>query len=231
MLWFRLIRKAIPEVHKMNIILRTWLLKGIHLVIFFSAIVVLNFVELDSLDSMEFDELQVIHKDIVIPNITLTDEIKTGLFLERMRIDVSDFEHSHVIESLSPWEHYIERYSSLYNVDPDLVRAIIYAESKGDPYVVSKTGAEGLMQLMPVTSDFMGISNPFDPEENIKAGVKYIAWLLKNSGDYNDTEILWAWNAGPGKLNRNIIPGETRKFIIEVLSVKTLLKDGSSSTI
>jgi|GEM_PF-7089479 hypothetical protein len=211
--------------------MRTWLLEGIHLMIFFSAIFVLNFVELGSSDTVKYEELQAIHKDIVIPNITLTDEIKTGLFFDGLRIDVSMIKPQDIMDSISPWEHYIERYSSYYKVDPDLVRAIIYAESKGDPYVVSRTGAEGLMQLMPVTSDFMGISNPFDPEENIKAGVKYIAWLLKNSKEYNDTHVLWAWNAGPGKMHRNIIPGETRKFIIEVLSVKTFLKDGSSSTI
>ena len=211
--------------------MRTLLLRGIHLVIFFSALYVLDYVELGSSDSMEYEELQVIHRDIAIPNITLTDEIKTGLFFDGLRIDVSMIKANDIIESIGPWEHYIERYSSYYDVDPDLVRAIIYAESKGDPYVVSKTGAEGLMQLMPLTSDFMGISNAFDPEENIKAGVKYIAWLVKNSKKLNDTHVLWAWNAGPSMIHKNIIPGETRKFIIEVLSVKTFLKDGSSSTI
>ncbi|MFC1538577.1 lytic transglycosylase domain-containing protein [Candidatus Latescibacterota bacterium] len=215
----------------MKTYMRTLMLRGIHLLIFFSALYILDYVELGSFESTEYEELQIIHRDILIPSITLTDEIKTGMFFDGLRIDVSMIKTEDILESIGPWEHYIERYSSNYNVDPDLVRAIIYAESKGDPHVVSRDGAEGLMQLMPLTSDFMGISNPFDPEENIKAGVKYIAWLVKYSEKYNDTHVLWAWNAGPSMIHKNIIPGETRKFIIKVLSLKTLLKDNGSSTI
>ena len=156
--------------------------------------------------------------------------MKAGIFLSSFKVDTSTIKHSHLVDSISPWDKYIEKYASRYGVDPDLVRAIIYAESKGDPFVTSRVGAQGLMQIMPQTADFMGINNPFDPEENIKAGVKFISWLVKN-GKKDDTDLLWAWNAGLSKLNKKILPSETRKFIIEVLSVKTYLKEDRNSAI
>ena len=131
-------------------------------------------------------------------------------------------------ERISPWEPYIGRYASQYRIDPDLVRAIIYAESKGDPYSVSRNGALGLMQIMPTTADFVGVGNLLDPEENIKAGVRYIAWLVKQ---YDERRVIWAWNAGPSKTNRKIMPGETKRFIVEVLTVKSFLKDTQGTAI
>ncbi len=203
-----------------------WFFTLSNLIIFMVAFYAIICIEADKPESLELNEIQVIHRDIVIPNITLTDEIKTGMFLDMLEIDISIISPRKIFESISPWEHHIKRYCASYGVDPDLVKAIIYAESKGDPFVISRDGAQGLMQLMPRTADFMGISNPFDPEENIKAGVKYIAWLVKNSEKYDDPYLLWAWNAGHGMINKKKIPRETRKFIIEVLSVKTFLKEG-----
>ena len=208
-----------------------WIINLLNLVIFIIAVYALDFIELNRAESVEFEEIRIMHKDIVIPNVTLTNEIRAGIFLEGLRIDTSIIRPKHIVESISPWEQYIKKYSSVYGVEPDLVRAIIYAESKGKPSVVSRDGALGLMQLMPITANFMGISNPLDPEENIKAGVKYIAWLVKNSEKYDDTHLLWAWNAGPSMIGKNIIPGETKKFIIEVLSVKTFLRYGRDTTI
>ena len=174
------------------------------------------------------DRVFVTHEDIMIPNITLTEDIRVGMFLDRLTVDTSVIDSAAIMECISPWNRYIERYAARYDIDPDLVRAIIYAESKGKPDVMSRRGALGLMQLMPVTVNFMGVRNPFDPEENIRAGIRYISWLIKyHSGD-DEKHLLWAWNAGPGNFNRRIIPDETKKFIVEVLSVKTFLKETGS---
>ena len=202
-----------------------------NLVIFIAALYTLDFIELGRSEPAEFKELQVVHRDLAIPNMTLTHEIRAGMFLDGLRIDTSMIRPKDIAKSISSWEHYVKRYSSKYGVDPDLVRAIIYAESKGDPFVISRKGAQGLMQIMPVTADFMGISNPFDPEENIKAGVKYIAWLVRNNEINNEAYLLWAWNAGPGMISKKIIPWETKEFIIEVLSVKTFLKEDRNRAI
>jgi len=203
----------------------------INLVIFIISLFTLDFIEQGRSEPLEFKELQIVHRDIAIPNMTLTHEIRAGMFLDGLRIDISMIRPKDIAKSISSWKHYVKRYSSQYGVDPDLVYAIIYAESKGDPLVISRTGAQGLMQIMPVTADFMGINNPFDPEQNIEAGVKYISWLLKNSGINNEAYLLWAWNAGPSMISKKIIPGETMEFIIEVLSVKTFLKEDKKRAI
>jgi len=167
-------------------------------------------------------------REVFLPHLTITNEMKVGMFFDKLRIDHSVINPKEIKRSLNPWEPYIKRYSKEFGVDPDLVKAIIYAESKGDPYRISKDGAVGLMQIMPSTADFVGISNVLEPEENIKAGVMYIAWLVKH---YDEEYALWAWNAGPSRLRKNFMPGETKKFIVEVLSVKTYLKDDGKSTI
>lgn len=164
----------------------------------------------------------------VLPHVTITDEMKVGIFFDQLRVDYSIIDPANIVQSIRPWDQYIRQYSREYGVDPNLVRAIIYAESKGDPYRISRNGAVGLMQIMPSTADFLGIDNVLDPEENIKAGVMYIAWLAK---DYDEEYALWAWNAGPGRIEQNKMPTETKRFIVEVLSVKTFLRDDMNSTI
>ena len=161
-------------------------------------------------------------REAMLPVVTLTDEIKVGMFFDELRIDPAEVDVETVRESLRPWEPYIKRYSVRYGIDPDLVRAIIYTESRGNPYSISNDGALGLMQIMPQTADFMGIADVMDPEANINAGVKYIAWIVRHYGERN---LLWAWNAGPGKISLNRMPGETKRFIVEVISIRTYLKD------
>ena len=167
-------------------------------------------------------------REVLLPHITITDEMKIGMFFDKLRIDYSIIEPKNIVQCISPWEPYIQQYSGEYGVDSDLVRAIIYAESKGDPYSISHNGALGLMQIMPSTADFVGISNMLEPEENIKAGVKYIAWLVKH---FDEQHVLWAWNAGPARIRKHQMPSETKKFIVEVLSVKFFLKDDKGKTI
>lgn len=89
----------------------------------------------------------------------------------------------------------IHRAASRYNIDPALVKAIILAESDYNPRAVSKKGAKGLMQLMPVTARSLGVDDAFNPEQNIHAGVRYFKSLLKQfDGDVK--LALAAYNAG-----------------------------------
>jgi len=89
-----------------------------------------------------------------------------------------------------------------YGVDPALVRAVIHAESAFRPGARSKKGAMGLMQLMPDTARDMGVSDAFSPRENIRGGVKYLAWLLEKNGG-STTLATAAYNAGPGAVERH----------------------------
>jgi hypothetical protein len=115
----------------------------------------------------------------------------------------------------------IKRISNKYNVDADLVTAVIAAESCFKPKIVSPKGAQGLMQLMPFTAKRFGVNNSFDPMQNIMGGVKYLRFLLRYFN--NDIRLaVAAYNAGEGAVNRykGVPPyKETRNYVIKVLSM------------
>ncbi len=106
-----------------------------------------------------------------------------------------------------------------YEVDPAIVKAIILAESSYNPRAVSDRGAQGLMQLMPVTAREMGVENVFNPQQNIHAGTAYFKKLL-NRFDGNVKLALAAYNAGSGKVKqyKGIPPFKaTRTYVKKVL--------------
>ena len=86
-----------------------------------------------------------------------------------------------------------------HDVDAALVSAVIKAESDYNPRTVSHKGARGLMQLMPATAKRFGVTNSFDPEENIHAGTRYLRWLLKTFDGNADLAVA-AYNAGEGNV-------------------------------
>lgn len=96
----------------------------------------------------------------------------------------------------------IEREGRIAGVDPDLLHAVINVESAYDPMAVSEKGAIGLMQLMPATLMRFDVHNPYDPDQNIKGGARYLGQLL-NMFDQDVTLALAAYNAGEGSVLRN----------------------------
>lgn len=121
---------------------------------------------------------------------------------------------------LAMWEDDIQELASKYEVDPDLVRAVMRCESGGNPYAVSSAGAIGLMQLMPATARGLGV-DPNDPRRNLEGGIKYLAQLAdKYDGDY--TKTLAAYNAGSGRVDSygGIPPfPETQRYVKNVLAL------------
>jgi soluble lytic murein transglycosylase-like protein len=105
-----------------------------------------------------------------------------------------------------------------YGVKPNLVYAVIDAESHGDPAAISRAGAMGLMQLMPGTSAQYGAGNAFDPHANVDAGVHYLSDLLARYHG-NVPYALAAYNAGPGLVDADhgipAIP-ETRSYVARI---------------
>jgi soluble lytic murein transglycosylase-like protein len=105
-----------------------------------------------------------------------------------------------------------------HNVDPNLVRAVVKVESNFNSNAVSRTGAMGLMQLMPKTARELKVKNPFDPQQNVDAGVRHLKYLLENyNGDVNLT--LAAYNAGEGAVRRNAgVPhyAETQDYVRKI---------------
>jgi Transglycosylase SLT domain len=111
----------------------------------------------------------------------------------------------------------VEKASRAHNVDPLLVHSIIKVESNYNAHAVSNKGAEGLMQLTPSTARMLGVSNSFDPAQNIEAGVKYLKYLKDLYKD--DRLALAAYNAGPGAVDKyKWIPpyAETQNYVYQV---------------
>ncbi len=108
-----------------------------------------------------------------------------------------------------------------HNVDPNLVRAVIKVESNFNSNAVSDKGAMGLMQLMPKTARELKVKNPFDPQQNVDAGVRHLKYLLENyRGDVKLT--LAAYNAGEGAVARSSgIPhyAETQNYVRRITTL------------
>ena len=111
----------------------------------------------------------------------------------------------------------VEQSARAHAVDPLLVQSVIQVESNYNHYAVSPKGAEGLMQLMPGTARLLGVSNSFDPAQNIEAGVKYLKYLQDLYQD--DRLALAAYNAGPKAVEKykSIPPyAETEDYVKQV---------------
>jgi len=113
---------------------------------------------------------------------------------------------------------WLEKAASRHQVDPDLVRAIVKVESDYDPKAVSRKGAMGLMQLVPDTARRLGVSNPFDPQQNLEGGVAHLRYLLDRYRG-NVGLSLAAYNAGESAVARyRGIPAipETREYVRKI---------------
>ncbi|BFT73358.1 lytic transglycosylase domain-containing protein [Paenibacillus sp. P36] len=134
--------------------------------------------------------------------------------------------------STSQFDDLIKEASAKYGVDESLVKAVIQQESDFNHQAVSPAGAKGLMQLMDGTGRGYGVTNPFDPKQNVDAGTHFLSNLIQK---YNGNEgvALAAYNAGPGRVDRlgikndqdlsnklHQLPKETQAYVSQVLGHK-----------
>jgi hypothetical protein len=124
----------------------------------------------------------------------------------------------------------IEQAATRHNVDPSLVRSVVKVESDFNPNAVSRKGAMGLMQLMPSTARSLNVSNPFDPAQNVDAGVRHLRALLDNYGG-NVQLSLAAYNAGAGAVSRSAGVPKFRETQNYVRRITNLYNNGGGDTV
>lgn len=132
-----------------------------------------------------------------------------------------DFKVSSLRLDTQSYRREIEAAAVLYGVDRALVRAVIHAESAFRPNAISIAGAQGLMQLMPATAERFAVNDPFDARQNIRGGVRYLAWLLKRFNG-NQRLALAGYNAGEASVvEYNGVPpyAETQTYVTRVQSL------------
>jgi soluble lytic murein transglycosylase-like protein len=134
-----------------------------------------------------------------------------------------------VVPANQAYDAIIDEVAAEYAMDPHLIHAVMQAESAFHPYVVSRAGAEGLMQLMPDLATEMGVTDAFDPRENIRGGVRYLKQLLDVHKGNIDLALA-SYNAGPGNVERygGVPPfPETKNY---VRTIKQILAARKKST-
>lgn len=145
------------------------------------------------------------------------------------QIDVAtEFEF---VKPSEAYEEIIQEAAAEYDLDPNLIRAVMQTESAFHPYAVSRAGAEGLMQLMPALADEMGVADSFDPRENIMGGTRYLKRLLEHHNGNLDLALA-SYNAGPGNVERygGIPPfRETRKYVKTIKALYARSKKSSNA--
>jgi soluble lytic murein transglycosylase-like protein len=138
-----------------------------------------------------------------------------------------------ILARATQYDSIIEKAAVSAALEPNLLRAVIVVESGFNSRAVSKRGAVGLMQLMPATATRFGVSNPFDPKENVHGGARYLKFLIDRFGQ-NIRLALAAYNAGEEAVDRNggQIPPftETMAYVPRVLKIYQMLIEQTRST-
>jgi soluble lytic murein transglycosylase-like protein len=145
--------------------------------------------------------------------------------LPSISVDINSFD---AVEARHAYDGIIAEAAEKYRLDPQMIKAVMQAESAFNALAISPVGALGLMQLMPEVAAELGADDPMDPRQNIMAGSRHLRQLL-NSHDGNVPLALASYNAGPGNVAkyRGIPPfKETRNYVKKVTG---LLADAKAS--
>ena len=123
--------------------------------------------------------------------------------------------------NFSRWDTYIKMSGAAWDVEPELVKAVIWAESAFNPKATSPSGAQGLMQLIPSTARLVGVEDAYDAEQNINGGSRYLGMNLRRFNGDRRLAVA-AYNAGPGAVEKfgGIPPySETRNYVDRVMTL------------
>lgn len=152
--------------------------------------------------------------EVTVPSELVTNVVPNEI-IERRGADPQQ------VRLLPHLEALITPAASKYGLDPNLVAAVIWAESSGDPNAISTKGAQGLMQLMPATARALGVGNALDPGQNVDGGSHYLRKMLDDH-DGDLSLALAAYNAGPDAVRKygGVPPyRETQNYVGKVIRV------------
>ncbi len=128
----------------------------------------------------------------------------------------------HIRKRIQRYAPLIHKLAARHHIDESLIKAVITTESCFNPRAVSRVGARGLMQLMPDTAAMLGVSDPFDPAQNLDGGVRYLRMML-DQFNQDKRLALAAYNAGPEAVKKygNTVPPyrETRHYVRKILKM------------
>ena len=154
------------------------------------------------------------------PFVELLDAAKKNTEAPKAPVSQGVFKETTGQNAVGDLRQHVSRFAEEYNIDEELIRAVIQVESGWRTDAVSGKGAKGLMQLMPRTAAMLGVEDAFDPVQNIEGGVKYLAQLTdKYEGDVE--MALAAYNAGPSRVDAaggSPYPG-TSRYVKNVMAL------------
>jgi len=163
------------------------------------------------------------------PTTPTISNVPSGRFASMVQQQVANQDGAAATPQATPAiEQLVQTNSASQGVDPDLIRAVMANESAFDPNATSSAGAQGLMQLMPQTAAEVGVTNSYDPSQNVAGGTRYLRTLLDRFGG-NLTNAVAAYNAGPEAVDKyNGVPPypETESYVKNVLNTYKQYKSG-----
>lgn len=162
----------------------------------------------------------IIRDPVVSTQSTTTPSVNTPTQNEST-VSTETIPNTGVLECSDELNEYFKEASETYGIDIKLLKCIAYAESNFDPESTSRSGAMGIMQLMPKTAEGLGVEDAYDPRQNILGGAKYISIQLERF-DGNIELALAAYNAGPGAVQKyDGIPPyeETQNYVKKIMNI------------
>ena len=145
------------------------------------------------------------------PSFAQSNGIESSIARLRRFLRIPDTSAARLHAREVPFGGDIRHAAEANEIDPALLAALVRVESNFDPRAVSHAGAQGLGQLMPATGAELGVTDPFDPHQNLAASARYLAEQLRT---FQSTRLaLAAYNAGPARVERGTVPASTWQYV------------------